>query len=166
MVAYSCLALIEHETELLYETMVRKAGDRNLELLLNLILQETKGHEEIFKHLARLHDETYPPAVADCKAALGKVFAESVEFTKDLSSRVQNGMPLLDAMSKLAGYEGAVGEEYMTLVGSRLSTFDEEDSTIRKILLHIAKDEEGHKEILRQAIGAGSASTRQKRVTR
>jgi len=157
MAIFSCLALIEHETALLYEAMVKNAGDRNIELLLNVILQETKGHEEIFKHLARLSDQTYPPAVLDCETAFGKVFTDSVELTRNLKESAQNGMPPLEAMKRLVDYEGSVGEEYVALVGSRLSAFDEEDATIKKILLYIARDEERHKEILKQAIALGPA---------
>jgi len=49
MSLYSCLALIEHETDLLYKTMVEKTRDRRIKLLLNVTPQETKGHEEILK---------------------------------------------------------------------------------------------------------------------
>ena len=157
MIPYSCLALIEHETVLLYETMVKKAGSRNVELLLNVILQETKGHEEIFKHLARLFEQTYPPDLSGCTGALGKVFTDSIEVTRSFVDGVQNGVPLSETMKKLVDYEGSVGEEYMSLVGSRLSAFDEEDATIKKVLLFIARDEERHKEILKQAITAESA---------
>jgi rubrerythrin len=160
MTLYSCLALIEHETALLYETMVENAGNPSIELLLNVILQETKGHEEIFKHLARLFDQTYPPAIPDCKTVMGKIFADSVEFTRNLKDSVQKGMPLLEAMRKLVGYEESVGEEFVTLMHTRLSACDEEDATIKKILEYIARDEERHEEILNRAIEV--ASTKKK----
>jgi rubrerythrin len=156
MSVYSCLALIEHETGLLYEAMVEKAEDRNIELLLTVILHETKGHEEIFKHLARLFDQTYPPAILDCKKVLGTIFTDSLEFTRNLKDSVQKGMPLSEAMRKLVSYEGSVGEEYVTLIHSRLSASDEEDATVKKILEYIARDEERHEEILRRTIEVAS----------
>jgi rubrerythrin len=156
MLVYSCLALIEHETAMLYGTMVEKAKDRNIELLLNVILQETKGHEEIFKRLARLFDQTYPPAIPDCKKVMGRIFAGSVEFTRDLNDSVHKAMPLLEAMRKLVNYEENVGEEFVTLMHSRLSACDEEDATIKKILEYIAGDEERHEEILKLAIEVAS----------
>ncbi|MGA2240001.1 MAG: ferritin-like domain-containing protein [Candidatus Bathyarchaeia archaeon] len=156
MSLYSCLALIEHETDLLYEAMVEKAEDRKIQLLLDVILQETKGHHEIFKHLARLFDQTYPPAIPDCKKVLGTIFTDSLELTRNLKDSVQNGMPLSEAMRKLVSYEGSVGEEYTTLIHSRLSASDEEDVTVKKILEYIARDEERHEEILRRAIEVAS----------
>jgi len=156
MSLYSCLALIEHETNLLYEAMIEKAEDRKIQLLLDVILQETRGHKEIFKHLVRLFDETYPPAIPDCKKALGTIFTDSLELTRNLKDSVQNGMPLSEAMRKLVSYEGSVGEEYTTLIHSRLSASDEEDATVKKILEYIARDEERHEEILRRAIGVAS----------
>ena len=151
---------MEHETDLLYETMVEKAGDHNIELLLRVILHETKGHEEIFKHLARFLGQTYPPAIPDCNTAMGKFFADSVELTRKLKNDVQKGMPLLEAMRKLVEYEEAVGEEFVTLLHTRLSASDEEDATVKKILEYIAKDEERHEEMLRLAIEV--ASTKKK----
>jgi rubrerythrin len=156
MSLYSCLALIEHETGLLYEAMVEKAEDHRIQLLLNVILQETRGHEEIFKHLARLFDQTYPPAIADCKKVLGTIFTDSIELTRNLKGSVQKGMPLSEAMRKLLRYEGSVGEEYATLMHSRLSALNEEDATIKKILEYIARDEERHEEILKRAIEVAS----------
>ncbi len=160
MALYSCLALIEDETDQLYEMLVKKAGDRSIELLLNVILQETKGHEEIFKHLALLFDETYPPAIPDCATAMGELFTDSIEFTRNLKDRVQKGIPLLEAMQRLVGYEENVGEEFVTLMHSRLSALDEDDATIKKILEYIAKDEERHVEILKRAIQVASTMKR------
>jgi rubrerythrin len=160
MPLYSCLALLEHETCLLYETMVERAGDRDIKLLLNVILQETKGHEEIFKHLARLFDQTYPPGIPDCRTAVGQIFTDSVELTKNLRDGMQKGMPLLEAMRRLIDYEGSVGEEFVTLIHTRLAASDEEDATIKKILQYVARDEERHEEILKFAIRL--ASTKKK----
>jgi hypothetical protein len=156
MSLYSCLALIEYETDLLYETMVEKARDRRIKLLLNVILQETKGHAEIFKHLARSFDQTYPPAIPDCGKLMGNIFADSVKLTRNLKDSMQKGMPFLEAMRKLVDYEGSVGEEYVTLMHSRLSACDEEDATVKKILEYIARDEERHEEILKLAIEVAS----------
>lgn len=160
MSLYSCLALIEHETNLLYEAMVEEAEDRNIELLLTVILHETKGHEEIFKRLARLFDQTYPPATSDCERLLGTIFADSVELMKNLKESVRKGMPSSEAMRRLLRYEDTVGEEYVTLAHSRLSAVSEKDVTIKKILEYIGRDEERHEEILKRAIEL--ASTKKK----
>jgi rubrerythrin len=154
---YSCLALIEHETDLLYEAMVEKTEDRDVKLLLAVVLEETKGHEEIFKRLARLSDQKYPPADSDCSKALGSIFADSVKLTRGLKESVQKGMPLPEAMSRLLRYEGSVGEEYVTLMQSRLSALSEEDVTIKSILEYVVKDEERHVEILKRAIEVASS---------
>jgi len=157
MSLYSCLAFIEHETALLYETLFEKAEDRSIGLLLNVILHETKGHEEIFKHLARLFDQTYPPAIPDCKTVLGTIFTDSVELTRGPKDGVEKGMPLSEAMRRLLDYEGSVGEEYATLLYSRLTACDQEDATVKKIIEYIAADEERHEEILKRAIEVASA---------
>ena len=156
MTSFSCLALIERETRLLYEEMVKKAGDRNVELLLNVILQETKGHEEIFKHLARLYDETYPPAISDCQKLMGTILTDSLRLTGNLKEDVHKGMPLSECVRRLVDYEAALGEEYVTLIHSRISAIDEEDATVRKVLEYIAKDEERHGEILKSIIAITS----------
>jgi len=157
MSLYSCLAFIEHETALLYETLFEKAEDRSIGLLLNVILHETKGHEEIFKHLARLFDQTYPPAIPDCKTVLGTIFTDSVELTRGPKDGVEKGMPLSEAMRRLLDYEGSVGEKYATLLYSRLTACDQEDATVKKIIEYIAADEERHEEILKRAIEVASA---------
>lgn len=156
MPPYSCLALIEHETRLLYETMVEKAGDRSIELLLMVILQETKGHEEIFKHLARLFDQTYLPTIPECRAAAGELLTDSVELTRNLKDSMQKGTSLLEAMRRLIDCERGAGEEFVTLVHTRLGASDEEDATIEKVLEYIARDEERHEEILNLAIKLAS----------
>jgi bacterioferritin (cytochrome b1) len=66
-------------------------------------------------------------------------------------------MPLPEAMSRLLRYEGSVGEEYVTLMQSRLSALSEEDVTIKSILEYVVKDEERHVEILKRAIEVASS---------
>jgi rubrerythrin len=152
MTSFSCLALIERETKLLYEEMVKKARDRNIELLLNVILQETKGHEEIFKHLARLCDQAYPPAISDCEKLMGTILTDSLRLTRNLKEDMQKGMPLSECVRRLVDYEAAVAEEYVTLIHSRISATYEEDASTRKVLEYIGKDEERHGEILKSII--------------
>ena len=69
---------------------------------------------------------------------MGELITDSVEFTRKLKDSVQKAMPLLEAMRKLVEYEGNVGDEFVTLMHTRLSVSDEEDATIKKILECIA----------------------------
>jgi len=156
MSLYSCFALIEHETAILYEAMVAKAEDHNAALLLNVILQETKGHEEIFKHLAVLSKQSYPPGIPDCKRLMGSIFVDSLEFTRNLSGSLQKGIGSLEAMRGLVRHEASVSEEYVTMIHSRVNASEEENATVKKILEYIAADEERHVEILKRAIALSS----------
>jgi len=151
MMSFSCLALIECETRLLYEEMEKRAEGRNIELLLNVILQETKGHEEIFKRLARLYDQAYPPATSDCQKVMGTILTDSLRLTRKLKEEVQKAMPLSECARRLVDYEAAVGEEYVTLMHSRITASDEGDAVLRRVLRYIAEDER-HAEILKSII--------------
>ena len=149
---FSCLALIEYETCLLYKATIKKAEDLRVRLLLFNILAETKKHKGVLEQMSNIYGQTFPPKMVDCNKTMGKVFKESIEFTRSLRRKSQKGLPLLELMEKLVDYEKAIGEEYATIIYSQLKILETREAAMKKILEYIVMDEERHVEALRLAI--------------
>jgi rubrerythrin len=149
---FSCLALIEYETCLLYKAVIKKAEDLRVRLLLFNILAETKKHKGVLEQMSKIYGQTFPPKMVDCNKTMGKVFKESIEFTRSLRRKSQKGLPLLELMEKLVDYEKAIGEEYATIIYSQLKILETKEAAMKKILEYIVMDEERHVEALRLAI--------------
>lgn len=151
-ICFPCLALIEHETSLLYEAMIEKVENPKVKLLLLNILEETKKHREVLKAISETYGQEYPPSVSKCEDVLGKVFRGSIEFTKTLKEDVLKGYPIKAAVEKLIHYEENIGEEYLNQIQSRVTAYMMEDPAIKKILEYINADELRHVDALRQAL--------------
>jgi len=137
---------------LLFDDIVEKVDDPRVELLLVNILEETKKHKKVMEQISRIYGQTYPPQMVECEKAMGRAFKESIESTRSLRESFRKGMPLLKVMENLINYEKAVGEEYLTLLHSRVALLDAKEPAIRKILEYVAADEERHEETLKLAI--------------
>jgi rubrerythrin len=146
------LALIEHETSLLYEEILGRMDDPRARILLLNVLEETKKHKLVLENLSRIHSQAYPPELVQCDKVMGKAFKESMEFTKSLRDSIHKGISPLDAMKKLVAYEEAIGEEMLTQMHSRVKLIDEKDPVVKMILGYIAADEERHEETLKLVI--------------
>lgn len=149
---FSCLALIEEETSRLYEEIVKKAESPQVEVLLFNILQGTVKHREVLKHIAKAKGQTYPPPVGDCEEKMGKFFKESMEFTRIMADDLRKGMPVINVLKKLAGFEEGIGEEYLTQIHSRIGTRIESDPAVKRVLEEISTDENRHMKDLKKAI--------------
>lgn len=154
---YSCLALMEHEVSLLYEELVEKAGDSSVGVLLSLVLEDTRKHREVLLRISRVMNQTWPPPEAECERELGESFRWSIDFARSLRESLRQGTPWLEVVRKLTDYEGVIGEEYMTLLHSRLGAYEEKDAAIKRILEYTAADEERHQEALRLAANLASS---------
>jgi rubrerythrin len=162
---FSCLALIEYETCLLYKAIVDKTEDLRVRLLLFNILAETKKHKGVLEQMSKIYGQTYPPQMADCNKMMGKVFKESVESARSLRRKSRKGLPLLQVMENLVDYEKAIGEEYATIIYSQLKILQTREAAMKKILEYIVMDEERHVEALRLAIRIEKGRRKQRSST-
>jgi len=151
---FSCLAKLEHEMSLLYEAMVEKTEDLAVKPLLIFLLEDTRKHRMICEHISKVKSEPYPVRIDECEKEVGTEFKRSIDYTRSLRDKFQKGMPLLDVVMKLVEYDEFIGEEYLTLLYSRMRFILTKENEIQKILEYIADDEERHKEILELVIGS------------
>jgi len=146
---FACLALLEDEACQLYEVMVAKSEDPAVSLLLDVILQESRTHRELFRHASSICEHT-SSSLADCSKQMGTLFVHSVEFIRSIRIQVSDGMPIDEAAGKLVKFEEDVAnEEDVTLLYASLTSIATLDIVMKRILGGIAQDERHHAELLR-----------------
>jgi len=128
--------------------MVQKAEDTETGLLLDVILQETRKHRELMKHLSSVFENGTVVGVNDCEKQMGQLFAEALALVHKVRDGILQGMRIEDAAAKLVDFERGVGEEYVAEMHVRARSLVEENQAVRNILENITEDERGHVEIL------------------
>jgi len=146
---YSYMTLLEYETSLTYELLAEKCGDAGARLLLVSLYEDTKKHANIMKSACQAFGQAYPPRMARCEVEMGQAYMESLNHIRSIRDRLKNGMSLLEALQSILKDEKAIGEEYLTLLHSKVRLVEEDDPALRRILGDIASDEEKHQELLR-----------------
>jgi hypothetical protein len=146
---YSCMAMIEHQTSLACELLVEKCHDTGARLLLVTLYEDTKKHANIMKAISQSLGQTYPPPADRCEAEMGQTYKESLTHMQSIKEKLQNGMPLSEAVKSMLAHEKAVGEEYLTQLHLKVRLLEEHDTALRRILGDIAADEEKHEELLK-----------------
>lgn len=149
---FSCLALIEYETSLLYDTIIEKVKDEKVKLLLLNILEETKKHEKILKAISKLYGHECSPLLSECEKILGKMFNECIEFTRAMRRSIQEGSSVKEVLNKLICYEENIGEEYLSQIQSRITEYMTGDPVIKEIMEYIVNDEVRHVNSLKLAL--------------
>ena len=144
--SFACLALLEDETCQLFELMVKKAEDSETSLLLDIILQETRKHRELLKHLSRILKEA--PIVSSQECDMGEWFKQALGLTRAIKAEIQQGMRVTEAARRLIDFEKGIGEEYTTEAHTAARALVQENQAVRKVLESIAAEEEAHAEIL------------------
>jgi len=123
-------------------------SDAETGLLLDIILQETRKHRELLRHLSRVYEHDAQP-VSECEKEMGRWFMQAIHLVNTVKGEVLRGMPVQDAARKLIDLETGAGEEYLTASHARIRTLGKETSqAVKMILENIAADEEEHAEIL------------------
>ena len=156
LVRFACLALLEDETCKLFELLVERANDTQVGLLLDVILQETGKHRELFRHLSKVFENG---AVADppgCGREMGEFFVNSLALLHSVKDEVVRGMPAVEAAKRLISFEEGAGEEYLTEMHAKLGSLLEKDLAVKTILEGIAEDEKGHAGLLKLVIQISS----------
>jgi rubrerythrin len=134
--------------------MVEKAEDSDISLLLDIILQETRKHRELLKHLSSVFEDGGIISSQGCEE-MGEWFKKAVALTRTVREEVQLGLPIPEAARKLVVFEKNVGEEYLTLGHVRLRALVQENPAVKTVLESIAADEEGHADILQLIMKTG-----------
>ena len=145
--SFTCLSFLEDETCKLFELMVRRADDAETSLLLDIILQETRKHRELLKHVSIIFGENAIASGNECNG-MGEWFMQAVALTRAVKAEVQRGMSIPDAARRLISFEKDVGEEYVTQAHAAASALTQENQAVKTVLENIATDEKGHAEIL------------------
>ena len=150
---FSCLALLEHETCVLYEVMCEKAEGKDVKLLLHKMLLETGYHRDILGRLSSDYEAGFKATDAECGKHMGQIFTEALALARSVRENVLRGVPLLKCVEKLLEHEDKLSEEYAIEIHSRLASMDEDKLAVRRILEDIAQDEKRHVETLKIIIG-------------
>ena len=153
---FACLALLEDKTYELFELMMKKSDDSQTSLLLDVILQETRKHRELLRHLSKEFEKEVAPSETECGKQLGEFFTKSMSLIHSARDEVHGGMPVAEAARKLIAFEQGAGEEYLTQLNVNVRLLVERNPAVRKILEGIADDEKGHIEILKLIIEIAS----------
>ena len=150
---YSYMTLLEYETSLAYELLAEKCGDAGARLLLVSLYEDTKKHANIMKAACQAFGQAYPPPMARCEVEMGQAYMESLNHIRSVKDGLKNGMSVLEALQRILKDEKAIGEEYLTLLHSKVRLVEEDDPALRRILGDIASDEEKHQELVRLVMG-------------
>ena len=145
--SFACLSFLEDETCQLFELMVKKADDSETRLLLDIILQETRKHRELLKHLSMVLGERAMVSGKECEG-MGEWFMKAVALTRTVKAEIQGGMSIPEAARKLISFENDAGEEYVIQAHAAARALDQENQAVKTVLENIATDEKGHAEIL------------------
>jgi len=136
---------LEDEASQLYEIMVNKSENPQVSLLLDKILQETRTHRELMKHISKITRQPTNPPVAECERKMGTLFANSIELIRSIKNQVLNGMPIAVAAAKLMKFEEeAASEEDLTQLYVNVKAAVNIETSIKHILAGIAEDERNH----------------------
>jgi rubrerythrin len=154
--SFACLALLEDETCQLFELLMKKTDDTQMNLLFDVILQETRKHRELFRHLSTIFENGVVATPHECGKELGEFFTTSVALTKSVREMILRGMPLVEVLRKLISFEEGAGEEYLTEMHANVRLLVERNHAVKKILKDIADDERKHAEILKLIIEIAS----------
>ncbi len=127
--------------------MIKKAENTQTSLMLDIILQETRKHRELLKHLGVIYEGNSTASGKDCEW-MGEWFKESLTLTHTVKDEVERGMRIPEAASRLIDFEKFVGEEYLTAMQVKFRALVQQDQAVKMVLESIAADEKGHAEIL------------------
>lgn len=146
--SFACLAMLEDEAYQLYEMMVHLADDNQTSLLLDIILQETRKHRELLRHLSRVFEHSPPQSTIECERLMGQLFTQAVMLVRSVKNNVLNGATVREAARELADFERGASEEYVAEMHAGIRAIVQTNPAVKKILEGIANDEKGHIEIL------------------
>jgi len=152
---FACLSFLEDETCQLFELMMKRAEDAEIRLLLDIILQETRKHRELLKHLSAVFGEAAIVSSRECEK-MGEWFKQAVALTRSVKAEVQRGMDTAEAARRLIDFERDVGEEYVAQAHAAARASVQENQAVRTVLESIARDEKGHAELLQLVIDIAS----------
>ena len=141
---YACFARLEAIVCDLYETMIERTDSAQVKLLLDKILQESKGHKLLLTRMAGLSGPEMLPSTVQCNKELGEMFRDSVLLLSSLRDQVMSGMTVVEAARKLVDFENGVGEEYLIQADAKLLAEVEADFAVKEVLQGIAEDEKSH----------------------
>jgi rubrerythrin len=146
--SFACLAMLEDETCQLYEIMVSKTNDIQVKLLLDNILQESRTHRELLKHIDSFLGHDCNPSRAECEKQMGRLFAKALAFVRSAKDEASQGKAISEIARKLLDFEQSASEEYLTEMHAGIRALIEINPAVKRILEGIAHDEKTHVEIL------------------
>ena len=128
---------------------MKKTEDTQISLLLDVILQETRKHRELLKHLSAVFEHGAVVSSSECERQMGKLFTQAVALVHSVKDEILQGKPIEEAARQLIAFEEGASEEYLTEIHVRVAMLAQTNQAVKKILEGIAEDERGHVEILR-----------------
>jgi hypothetical protein len=129
--------------------MMQKTENTQVSLLLDVLVQETRKHRELLKHLSRIFEHNQSVSGGECKEQMGALYAEAVKTVHSIRDKVLRGLPITQALRTLAVFEKGAFEEYVTEIHAKVRSFAQDDEVVKQILENIAEDEKGHVELLK-----------------
>jgi hypothetical protein len=128
--------------------MISKTKDSEISLLLDIIMQETRKHRELLKHLSKFFESNPVVSATECEKQMGQFFVQALALVHSVRDEVTRGIPIAKAASRLVAFEESANEEYVTEMNTRVAMLVETNQAVKKVLEDIAEDERGHVEIL------------------
>jgi len=128
--------------------MVSKAGDMQVKLLLDSIIQESRTHRELLKHIDKFLGHDSNQSFAECGKQMGQLFTQALTFVRSAKEEVSGGAPILEIARKLVDFEESASEEYLTEMHAGVRALVELNPAVKRILQKIANDEKSHVETL------------------
>ena len=80
---------------------------------------------------------------------MGQTYVDSLSHVRSIKLGLEIGMSLFEALKIILEDEKTIGEEYVSLLHSKLRLVEEDDMALKRILRDIAADEEKHQELLK-----------------
>jgi rubrerythrin len=133
--SFACLSLLEDEASQLYEVMVQKAEDTQTSLLLDVILQETRKHRELLRHLTRIFEQSLPQSSIECEGQMGQLFMQALTLLRSIKDEDLRGKAIADVAGELVDFEKGASEEYLTELYSRVATIAHTNRAVKKIFV-------------------------------
>jgi hypothetical protein len=143
------MALLEYETALAYELVVEKCSETRAKLLLVSVVEDIKKHANIMRFICQSLGQAYPPPIDRSLEVMGKIYVDCLSHVRSVKLALQIDMSLSEALETILKDEKTIGEEYVTLLHSKLRLVEEDDMALKRILTDITADEEKHEELLK-----------------
>ncbi|MBC7112660.1 MAG: hypothetical protein H5T34_01340 [Candidatus Methanomethyliales bacterium] len=150
-----CSGLLEEKLAKVYGNLATSVSDDLIKCLFRYIALDSNKHAEFFKLLSEWLGASVGPSFEECGEVWGKKWSDVMYDAELLLSKSKiTSEEISSLISNLERLEGAVAEEYLTIMHIRLVEIMAEEEKIdlkycKEILEFIVEDENKHERILK-----------------